>query len=164
MFVSGFPYIFADKKYWYKNLKDMPWDLIRPFISEYNGKMKCLLRVLYLVLDESMRGFCPNTSAYGNLPNLTHKPHKPVSLGTMSAMELKAEQASLLIMMLCKISRANALKSISKTKILNHTCQKESQSSPTLLSVCNKLKVQVFRKEAGCVVMHGLVRSIVLLN
>ena len=80
-FMSGFPYLFADEKYWYKNLKDMPWDLILPFVAEYNNKRKCLLEVLFLLLDESMSGCRHGTTAHGDLPNLTHEPCKPVSLG-----------------------------------------------------------------------------------
>ena len=82
-FMTAFPYLWADKKYWYRPLKDMPWDLILPFLKEYNNKRNHLLWVLFLILDESMSGFCPKTTAYGDLPNISHEPRKPVSLGTM---------------------------------------------------------------------------------
>jgi hypothetical protein len=42
-----------------------------------------LTDVMYLVLDESMCGWRPKTSATGGLPNITFKPHKPKSSGTM---------------------------------------------------------------------------------
>ena len=37
----------------------------------------------FLVLDETMIGFRPNTSKMGGLPNITHEPRMPVDLGTM---------------------------------------------------------------------------------
>ena len=36
-----------------------------------------------LLLDESMSGWCPHTSQFGGLPNISLEPRKPVSLGTM---------------------------------------------------------------------------------
>ena len=83
-FLSGFPWLWADKeKHWYTNPKHMPWEQILPFVDEYNKKRNNLLRVLFLVLDESMSGFRPKTTKTGGLPNITHEPRKPVSLGTM---------------------------------------------------------------------------------
>ena len=83
-FLSGFPWLWADKeKHWYTNPKHMPWEQILPFVDEYNEKRNNLLRVLFLVLDESMSGFRPKTTKTGGLPNITHEPRKPVSLGTM---------------------------------------------------------------------------------
>ena len=38
---------------------------------------------LFLALDELMSGQFPATSELGGLPNHTHKPRKPVPLGTM---------------------------------------------------------------------------------
>ena len=64
-------------------LKDMPRDLILSFIKEYNNKRELLLWVLFLIPDESRSVFCPETTAYGKLPNISHEPRKPVSLGTM---------------------------------------------------------------------------------
>ncbi len=39
--------------------------------------------VHYLVLDESMSGWRPKTTATGGLPNITFEPRKPVDLGMM---------------------------------------------------------------------------------
>ena len=61
----------------------MPWDVILPFLDEYNDKRRKLLRVLFLLCDETMSGYCPKTSKTRDLPNLSHEPRKPVSLGTM---------------------------------------------------------------------------------
>jgi hypothetical protein len=82
-FNAVFPYLWADPKYWYKPLNDMPWDLILPFVNGYNEKRRDILRVFFLLCDESMSGFCPKNTKTGDLPNLTHEPRKPVSLGTM---------------------------------------------------------------------------------
>ena len=56
-FISAFPYLWSDKKYWYKPLNDMPWDVILPFVNEYNQKRRNPLHVLFLLLDKSMSGF-----------------------------------------------------------------------------------------------------------
>ena len=53
------------------------------FFDEYNEKRNNLLRVIYLILDESMSGWRPKTSKTGGLPNISHEPRKPVDLGTM---------------------------------------------------------------------------------
>lgn len=82
-FICGLPFLWAEKKYWYMDARDLPWDLIIPFVDEYNKKRVEILRVLYLMLDESMSGWRPKTSKRGGLPNITHEPRKPVPLGTM---------------------------------------------------------------------------------
>ena len=83
LFIAAFPYLWSDKKYWYKPLNDMPWDVILPFVNEYNQKRRNPLHVLFLLLDKSMSDFCPKSTKTGDLPNLSHKPRKLVSLGTM---------------------------------------------------------------------------------
>ena len=54
-----------------------------PFIEGINGKRRELLNVLLMVLDETMWGWRPKTSATGGLPNITYEPRKPVDLGAM---------------------------------------------------------------------------------
>ena len=82
-FLHGFPYLWSDEKYWYVNKKDLPFDFIQPFIDEYCGMRNKILRVVYLMLDESMSGWRPKTSKTGGLPHISHEPRKPVPLGTM---------------------------------------------------------------------------------
>jgi len=82
-FLEGFPYLWAEEKYWYLPKEDLPWDFIKPFMKEYNKKRTRILRVIYLMLDEAMSGWRPKTSKTGGLPNISHEPRKPVSLGTM---------------------------------------------------------------------------------
>ena len=82
-FIAAAPYCFAEKKWWYVDQRDKPWDIYLPCISQYNKKRQMLIRVLLLVLDESMSGWRPKTSKLGGLPNYTLEPRKPVTLGTM---------------------------------------------------------------------------------
>jgi len=83
VFMSGFPFVFCDKKYWGINKRELPWDVIMPFVEEHNEKRKNLLRVVYLVADESMGVWIPKTSKSGGLPNITYEARKPDPLGTM---------------------------------------------------------------------------------
>ena len=55
-----------------------------PFIQGINGKRHKLLKVLLMVLDETMWGWRPKTSATGGLPNITYEPRKPVNLDPMA--------------------------------------------------------------------------------
>lgn len=82
-FQHAFPFLWADKRYWFMDPKKMPWDLVLPFVRKYNEKRELLLAVVFAVLDESMSGWRPKTSKTGGLPNITHEPRKPVPLGTM---------------------------------------------------------------------------------
>ena len=82
-FMAGFPYVFCDEKYWTVNKSQLPWDVIMPFMNEYNDKRKNLLRVVYLVADESMGVWIPKTSKTGGLPHITYERRKPDPLGTM---------------------------------------------------------------------------------
>ena len=36
-FLYGFPYLWADKKYWDVNRAELPFDFLLPFIDKYNG-------------------------------------------------------------------------------------------------------------------------------
>ena len=83
VFLRGLPYLWAEEKYWYIPKEDLPWDFIKPFVKDFNEKRTEILRVLYLMLDESMSGWLPKTSKTGGLPNISHEPRKPVPLGTM---------------------------------------------------------------------------------
>jgi len=82
-FIRAFPFIWADKKYWFMSRNDLPWDVMDGFVKEYNAMRTSLTDVHYAVLDESMSGWRPKTTANGGLPNITFEPRKPVNLGTM---------------------------------------------------------------------------------
>jgi len=82
-FQSAAPYCFCDKKYWYIDKRDRPWDIFMPCLNSYNDKRKKLIVTVLLMLDESMSGWRPKTSKLGGLPNYTYEPRKPVPLGTM---------------------------------------------------------------------------------
>ena len=55
-----------------------------PFIEAINSKRHNLLWVVFLVLDETIWGWRPKTSATGGMPNITYEPRKPVDLGAMA--------------------------------------------------------------------------------
>ena len=76
-------YMFADKKYWYQDRRNMNWDVFLPVLDGFNNKRKDLFQVILLILDESMSGWRPKTSKTGGLPNISFEPRKPVPLGTM---------------------------------------------------------------------------------
>jgi hypothetical protein len=74
--------MFVDEEHWYKQRYDKDWDVIMPVLQSYNGLRKKLFITVMLILDESMSGLRPKTTAYGGLPSITFEPHKPVQLGT----------------------------------------------------------------------------------
>ena len=82
-FLAAAPYCWCDKKFWYQNKDERMWDIFLPCIQQYNGKRRLLLKVVLLLLDESMSGWRPKTSKLGGLPNYTYEPRKPIPLGTM---------------------------------------------------------------------------------
>ena len=53
------------------------------FVQAYNEMRTLLTNVCFAVLDESMSGWRPKTSAMGGLPNITFELQKPKKLGTM---------------------------------------------------------------------------------
>ena len=82
-FCSAAPYAFCNRKYWYIDKRDRPWDIFLPCISSYNLKRRNIIKSVLLLLDESMSAWRPKTSKLGGLPNITYEPRKPVPLGTM---------------------------------------------------------------------------------
>ena len=82
-FVHAFPFMWADRRFWYMSRNDLPWDVFQPFVNEYNLLRRKMTDVFYVVLDESMSGWRPKTTPTGGLPNITFEPRKPVDLGTM---------------------------------------------------------------------------------
>jgi len=90
-FLLGFPYLWADKKYWDFERELLLFDFIIPFVDEYYSIRKKAICVMYLMLNESVSGWRPKTSKKGGLPRISHEPCKPVPLGTMirNAVECK---------------------------------------------------------------------------
>ena len=67
-FMHGFPYPWADKKYWDVDKKSLPFDFLRAFMDEYSQLRTNMFGVFYLVLDGSMSGWRLKTSKTGGLP------------------------------------------------------------------------------------------------
>ena len=82
-FLHVLPFLWADEKYWYRDPRTLPWEVIMPFITEINDRRAQFMNVLFLVLDKSMWGWRPKTSVTGGFPNITFEPRKPVDLGAM---------------------------------------------------------------------------------
>jgi hypothetical protein len=83
-FESAAAYCWADRTYWYRERREMPWDVFLPCMKSFNDRHQRLLSsVALLLLDESMSGWRPKTSKLGGLPNYTFEPRKPIPLGTM---------------------------------------------------------------------------------
>ena len=66
-FVCAFPFMWADKKYWFMPRNDLPWDVFDGFLSEYNKMRTGLVDVNYAVLDESMSGWQPRRITQYNI-------------------------------------------------------------------------------------------------
>jgi len=82
-FQAAAPFCWCEEKYWYSARDDLPWDVFMPCLQQFNEKRRAMLKVVLLMLDESMSGWRPKTSKLGGLPNYTYEPRKPVPLGTM---------------------------------------------------------------------------------
>jgi hypothetical protein len=82
-FEAAAPYCWCEKKCWYVDKRDRPWDIFLPCLNKFNEKRQGLVKVDLLMLDESMSGWRPKTSKLGGLPNFTFEPRKPIPLGTM---------------------------------------------------------------------------------
>ena len=82
-FCSAAAYAFCNRKFWYIDKRDRPWEIFLPCLSSYNLKRRNLFKSILLMLDESMSAWRPKTSKLGGLPNISFEPRKPVPLGTM---------------------------------------------------------------------------------
>ena len=80
---SALPYAWAEKMYWFMPVGSVPWEVFMPILDSLCEKRKDLIKATFLLLDESMSGWCPKTSKYGGLPNYIFEGRKPVSLGSM---------------------------------------------------------------------------------
>ena len=82
-FISVAPFLFADKRWWFEDKRDIQWDMFNATVKKFNERRQQLLVSFLLMLDESMIAWKPKTSKFGGLPNITYKPRKPIDLGTM---------------------------------------------------------------------------------
>jgi hypothetical protein len=74
----------CDIDFWYKDKRDLTWDIFLPMLSRFNERRHILVSVILLMLDESMSGWRPKSAKTGRLLKLSWEPWKPVPLGTMS--------------------------------------------------------------------------------
>jgi hypothetical protein len=79
-FQSCAHFMFCKKDHWFQDKRDCGWEVFQPCLDNFNMKRRSLFAVVLLILDESMSGWRPKTSARGGLPNITFEPRKPVSL------------------------------------------------------------------------------------
>lgn len=63
-----------------------------PCVNKFNQTQRELIKVVLLIMDESMSGWRSKTSKLVSLPNFTFEPKKHVPLGTMfrNAAEFKS--------------------------------------------------------------------------
>ena len=82
---SAIPFVWVeDESPWHGPKEHLTWAGFLPVLVKMNEQRKKLLAgLLLLLLDESMSGWRPKTSAKGGLPSISFEPREPVSLGTM---------------------------------------------------------------------------------
>jgi len=81
---EALPFMWGDQSLWYKDRRDVPWQIFTPFIDAWNAKQKSLLiEFTILIMDETFIAWCPKTTKLGGLPNYSYEPRKPKGLGTM---------------------------------------------------------------------------------
>ena len=97
-FKAAAPFTFCDKKYWFLEKRDCPWDIFQSLLDQWNIKRSEFFigDILAVMLDESMSGYCPKTSKTGGLPSISFEPRKPVPLGTLLRNAAECSSASLL--------------------------------------------------------------------
>ena len=61
-FVSTAPFIWARKRWWYVNRRDLDWDMFMPFVERWNQTRVKLLVAFLLIMDKSIRRSCENIS------------------------------------------------------------------------------------------------------
>ena len=82
-FCSANAYAWADKKFWYLEKRDRPWDIFVPCLQSYNDQRRTLIISVLIILDVSMLEWCTKTSKLGGIPNISYETLKPVPLGNM---------------------------------------------------------------------------------
>jgi hypothetical protein len=82
-FKAAAHFCWCHSDYWYKDKRDLTWDIFLPMLSQFNGCCQSLVSVILLMLYESMYGWRPKSTKTGGLPKLSWEPRKPVPPGTM---------------------------------------------------------------------------------
>ena len=82
-FVNAMPFMPSEENYWFHDNRDLPWGVFFLLIENLNGKIKYFLTSYGLIIDESMSGWIPKTSQYGDIPNYTFEPRNSILLVTM---------------------------------------------------------------------------------
>ncbi len=80
---SAAPFCWSDEQYWYKDVRDVPWEVFLPCLASFNDKRQRLLKMVLMMVDESMSGWQPKTYNTRRSSSYTFEPRKPVPLGTM---------------------------------------------------------------------------------
>eukprot|EP00035_Acanthoeca_spectabilis_P014848 m.291840 g.291840 ORF g.291840 m.291840 type:complete len:809 (-) comp16232_c0_seq5:41-2467(-) len=82
MFKAAAIFAFAPKEMWFTTT--LTWGVFEPVLAKVHERRRGLFKAIFaLLLDETMVGWRPKNKETGGLPNITHEPRKPVSLGTM---------------------------------------------------------------------------------
>lgn len=98
------------------NKESDPWWRVSKLVNNYNNnRRRTIAASVWKVLDKSMSAYCPQTTAHGNLPNISHIKQKPEPLGT----ELKVvADAATGILLFLEIQRG---KHPMRTKLYSNT-------------------------------------------
>ena len=152
-FVCAFPYVWGDKVYWFKPKNNIPWNMFLPFVQAYNEMRTLLMDVRYAVLDESMLGWRPKTSATGGLPNITFEPQKPKNLGTMIRNSAECI-TGMIIHHECKAQQSRQERNM---LMKSRPCQKVRKFRCMLRRCFDKQNVLRFPRADGLAGMPGLV-------
>jgi len=81
---EALPFMWGHESLWYKDKRDVPWQIFTPFIDAWNDKAKKLMSEYnILIMDETFIAWCPKTTKLGGLPNYSYELRKPRGLGTM---------------------------------------------------------------------------------
>ena len=111
-FQSAAAYCFADKKYWCIDKRDKRWDIFLPYLRKYNKRRQQLIKIVLLMLDESMSGWQPNTSKLAGIPNYTFELKNPVLLGTIFCNVVECRSGCIVFQNIVQIRSINTLRSI----------------------------------------------------
>jgi hypothetical protein len=82
-FKAAAHFCWCNSDYWYKDKRDLTWDIFLPMLSQFNERCHSLVSVILIMIDESMSGWRPKSTKTGGLPKLSWEARKPVPLGTM---------------------------------------------------------------------------------
>jgi hypothetical protein len=82
-FKSGAHLFSTEEEHWFKDKRDLTWDVFIPTLDLFNGHQRELLKCVLLILDERMLGWRPKLTKTGGLPKLYWEPRNLVPLGLM---------------------------------------------------------------------------------